>query len=278
MGAAYHRMRLFCREFLWYHYGWASWKQSGVAAIYGDFAYYYDRLMWDVDYSMWTDYVTDIFKWHGCEPKMIADLGCGTGSFCLEMAGRGFDMIGIDISAEMLSIAKQKAVSANADILFLNQDMTSFELYGTVDAVTCLMDSINYVTYKNDLKRLFRLVNNYLNPGGIFVFDVNSPYKFERILSSNVFCETSEDVSYIWQNTFDKRSGLCRFDLTFFVKEGKYYRRFDETHYERSYGTGELQRMLLSAGLTVHGIYGAFGSGKPGPKTERIFFACGKQK
>lgn len=246
--------------------------------IYGDFAYYYDRLMRDVDYSMWADYVADIFDRHGCSPELVADLGCGTGSFCLEMAQRGYDMTGIDVSAEMLSIAKQKADSANAGILFLNQDMSSFELYGTMDAITCLMDSINYITYKNDLKRLFRLVHNYLNPGGIFVFDINSPYKFENALSSNVFCETSEDVSYIWQNSFDKRSGLCRFDLTFFVKEGKYYRRFDEIHYERSYGTDELGRMLQGAGLAVQGIYDAFAFKKPGPRSERIFFACAKQE
>jgi SAM-dependent methyltransferase len=249
-----------------------------VAAIYGDFAYYYDRLMRDVDYSMWADYVTDIFERFKCRPGLAADLGCGTGSFCLEMAKRGYDMIGIDVSAEMLSIAKQKADSANAGILFLNQDMASFELYGTVVAITCLMDSVNYITYKNDLKRLFRLVHNYLNPGGLFVFDINSPYKFENVLSSNVFCETSEDVSYIWQNSFDKRSGLCRFDLTFFVKEGQYYRRFEETHYERSYGTDELSRMLRSAGLAVQGIYDAFAFKKPGPKSERIFFVCAKQE
>ena len=249
-----------------------------MTAVYGDFAFYYDRLMRDVDYSMWADYVTEIFRRHGREPELAADLGCGTGSFCLEMAGRGFDMIGIDASAEMLGIAKQKAVSAGADILFLNQDMTSFELYGTVGAITCLMDSINYVTYKNDLKRMFRLVKNYLDPGGLFVFDINSPYKFENILSSNVFCETSDDVSYIWQNAYDRRSRLCRFDLTFFVKEGKLYRRFDETHYERNYDTGELERMLLDTGMTVLGIYDAFRFRKPGPKAERIFFVCRKRQ
>lgn len=247
-----------------------------MTAVYGDFAFYYDRLMRDVDYSMWADYVTEIFRRHGREPELAADLGCGTGSFCLEMAGRGFDMIGIDASAEMLGIAKQKAVSAGADILFLNQDMTSFELYGTVGAITCLMDSINYVTYKNDLKRMFRLVKNYLDPGGLFVFDINSPYKFENILSSNVFCETSDDVSYIWQNTYDRRSRLCRFDLTFFVKEGGSYRRFDETHYERNHRIDELERMIGEAGMAVLGIYDAFRFRKPGPKAERIFFVCGK--
>ncbi len=248
-----------------------------VLAIYGDFANYYDRLMADVDYSQWAEYVIDIFSYHNCKPRLIADLGCGTGSFCLEMDKREYEMIGIDTSGEMLSCAKQKAISSGADILLLNQDITSFELYGTVDVVTCLMDSLNYVTYKNDLKRMLRLVNNYLYPGGLFIFDINTPYKFENILSSNVFCETSDDVSYIWQNSYDKKSRLCRFDLTFFVKEGLHYRRFDEIHYERSYKIGELEQLLEKCGMTVKGIYEAFSFKKPGSKCDRIFFVCKKQ-
>jgi SAM-dependent methyltransferase len=245
--------------------------------IYRDFAYYYDRLMDDVDYSQWADYVIGLFARHNCDPRLIADLGCGTGSFCLEMDKRGYEMIGIDASAEMLSCAKQKAVSAGADILFLNQDMTTFELYGTVDAITCLMDSVNYITYKNDLGRLFRLVRNYLNPDGLFVFDINTSYKFENILAGNTFCTTDEDVSYIWQNTYDRKSRLCRFDLTFFVKEGLYYRRFDEVHHERSYEIDELEQMLKKAGISVMGVYRAFSLKKPGPKCDRVFFVCKKE-
>ena len=247
-----------------------------MAIIYGDFAYYYDRLMSDVDYAQWAEYIIKILDHHGCKANLIADLGCGTGSFCLEMAGRGYEMIGIDSSVEMLSCAKQKAVSSGYDILFLNQDITSFELYGTVDAATCLMDSLNYITYKRDLRRMLALVKNYLNPGGLFIFDINSPYKFEKILASNVFYETSEDVSYIWQNEYDKKSRICRFDLTFFVKEGDYYRRFDEVHHERNYGIDELGQMLRNAGFSVSGVYEAFSLKKPGPKCDRIFFACRK--
>jgi SAM-dependent methyltransferase len=185
-------------------------------------------------------------------------------------------MIGIDISAEMLSCARQKALEAGEDILFLNQDMTSFELYGTVDAITCLMDSVNYVSYKSDLKRLFKLAANYLNPGGLFVFDINSPYKFANILSSNTFCETDKDVSYIWQNSFDKSRSLCRFDLTFFIQDGDMYRRFDEVHYERSYAKDELADMLMDAGLKLCSVFGEFSFRKPSDKCERLFFICKK--
>lgn len=248
----------------------------GVILIYRDFAFYYDRLMREVNYVQWADYIIEIFRRNRLKPGLIADLGCGTGSFCLEMARRGYEMIGIDISAEMLSCARQKALEADADILFLNQDMTSFELYGTVDAVTCLMDSVNYVTYKSDLKRLFKLVTNYLNPGGLLVFDINSPYKFENILSSNVFCETDKEASYIWQNCYDKTRRLCRFDLAFFVKEGELYRRFDEVHYERSYSEDELLEMLTAAGLELCSIYGEFGFKRPMENCERLFFICKK--
>lgn len=244
--------------------------------IYRDFAFYYDRFMRDVDYGKWADYINEIFGRNKLKPELITDLGCGTGSFCLEMAGRGYEMIGVDRSTEMLSCARQKSLEADTDILFLNQDMTSFELYGTVDAITCLMDSVNYVTYKSDLKRLFKLVANYLNPKGLFVFDINSPYKFENILSSNVFCETDKEASYIWQNSFDKARRLCRFDLAFFVREGECYRRFDEVHYERSYAKEELTVMLAAAGLEPCSIYGEFTFKKPLDKCERLFFVCKK--
>jgi SAM-dependent methyltransferase len=244
--------------------------------MYRDFAFYYDRLMDDVDYAGWADYIVEIIKRNKLRPELIADLGCGTGSFCLEMAKRGYDMIGIDLSSEMLSCARQKALEAGADILFLNQDMTSFELYGTVDVITCLVDSINYITYKSDLKRLFKLVRNYLNPGGLFIFDINTPYKFEAVFSTNVFCETSEEVSYIWENSFDRAKKLCRFDLTFFAKEGELYRRFDEVHYERCYLPEELKAMLLSAGLSVRSVYGGLTFGKPAEHSERMFFVCKK--
>lgn len=248
----------------------------GVIDIYRDFAFYYDMLMRDVNYRQWADYIIEIFGRYKLRPELITDLGCGTGSFCLEMAGRGYEMIGVDKSAEMLCCARQKTLDAGADILFLNQDMTSFELYGTVDAITCLMDSVNYVTYKNDLKRLFKLVANYLNPKGLFVFDINSPYKFENILSSNIFCEADKEASYIWQNSYDKSRSLCRFDLAFFVREGELYRRFDEVHYERSYGKEELADMLNAAGLKLCSIYGEFSFRKPSDKCERLFFVCRK--
>lgn len=247
-----------------------------VIVIYSNFAYYYDRLMKDVDYGKWADYVEKIFTLHMVDPSLILDLGCGTGSFCTEMAGRGYEMIGIDLSSDMLSCAKSKSLSQGVDILYLNQDMTGFELYGTVDVVVCLMDSINYITYKNDVKRVFKLVNNYLNPGGLFIFDINSMYKLENVLGNNIFYNIEDDITYIWQNSYDKTKMTCRFDLTFFVKLGDTYKRFDEVHYERAYMLDEIEEIVNKAGLELIAVYGEFSFKFPGKSCERIFFVCRK--
>jgi SAM-dependent methyltransferase len=244
--------------------------------MYTDFAYCYDRLMKDVDYSRWADYIEELFRLHSLKPSLVLDLGCGTGSFCLEMAGKGYDMLGIDLSADMLACAKAKSVEKGRDILFLNQDMTGFELYGTVDAIVCLIDSMNYITYKNDLKRLFKLVRNYLNPGGLFIFDINSEYKFEKVLGSNVYHRVEEDVAYIWQNSYDRSRRLCRFDLTVFVGRGHSCSRFDEVHHERAYSTAELEGLVRDSGLRLCSVLGEFSVKKPGKKCERIFFVCKK--
>lgn len=247
-----------------------------VVKIYSNFAYYYDALMKDIDYGKWADYTIELFRRFGCVPSLVLDLGCGTGSFCIEMSKRGYEMIGIDLSPDMLSCARSKSIESNADILFLNQDMRIFELYGTVDAIVCLMDSMNYITRKRDAEKVLRLVNNYLNPGGVFIFDVNSQYKFENILANDVFYSVEEDISYIWQNSYDRTRKLCRFDLTFFAKSGKQYERFDETHYERAFSVDELKSLIEASGLELCGVFGEFGFRFPGKRSERIFFVCRK--
>jgi SAM-dependent methyltransferase len=160
------------------------------------------------------------------------------------------------------------------EILYLNQDMREFELYGTVDAVLCLMDSINYVTSERDVKKVFKLVKNYLNPDGIFIFDINSEYKLENVLGNNVFYDVDEEITYIWQNSYKKKTGLCEFDLTFFIKEGEYYRKYDEQHVERAYAIDELKVIAEEVGLEVLGVYDDLSLKKPDDESERIFFVC----
>ncbi|MDD4493210.1 MAG: class I SAM-dependent methyltransferase [Eubacteriales bacterium] len=262
--------------------------------MYGKFAYVYDKLMSDINYSDWADYIVRIFEKFDLKPELIADLGCGTGSLCIEMAKQGYDMIGIDSSPDMLNCATVKAKKITADIqmhagkniqkqtgndiLWLNQDMTDFELYGTVDAIVCLMDSINHITRQTQLERMFKLVKNYLNPGGLFIFDVNSPYKLEKILGNNVFYSVEDEVAYIWQNSYNAKSAVCRFDLTFFVKkpdEG-FFERFDEIHHEKAYTFEFLESMLKASGLEFLNSFNDLSFRKPGPKSERIFYISRK--
>ena len=244
--------------------------------MYSNFAYIYDKLMYDIDYKKWADYIEDIFKKNQVRPSMILDLGCGTGNFCIEMSKRGYEMIGLDLSVDMLNCAKEKSLKEGADILYLNQNMTNFELYGTVDVIVCLMDSMNYITNKKEMNRLFKLVANYLNPDGLFIFDVNTQYKLSEVLADNVFYDVSEQLSYIWQNRYDEKRKICEFDLTFFIKNGCNYERHDEVHYERVYSNEELKNLIEKAQLKLNHTFNALEFTSPSKESERIFYICKK--
>lgn len=243
--------------------------------MYTDFAYVYDRLMEDVDYSYWADHIVLLFERFDIKPELVLDLGCGTGSLCLELAKKGYDMIGVDGSEDMLSVAADKA--AEKQVLFLNQDITSFELYGTVGAIVSTLDCFNYVTDPKGLKKVFKLAANYLDPGGLLIFDVHSRYKMEKVFGNNVFHEIKDDTAYIWQCSYDGRRKICQHDLTFFVeKEDGAYERFEEFHEERFYSKEELETWATEAGLQVLEVFDGLNFRKPTPKSERWLFVCRK--
>ncbi|NLB78395.1 MAG: methyltransferase domain-containing protein [Clostridiaceae bacterium] len=245
--------------------------------MYTKFADFYDRLTHDIHYTRWADYLQSAFRKFERDPKLVLELGCGTGSLAVDLSKRGYDMIAIDNSTSMLNKAYEKAKKADADILFLNQDMRNFELYGTVDAVICLLDSINYITSVNDIKKIFGLVNNYLNPGGLFIFDVNSPYKLSTVLGNQTFYELDEDISWVWENTYNSKSKTTTFDLTFFVKnQDGLYERYDETHKERAFSNEEIKEALNSSGLRLLGEYGDLSFNAPATDEERIFYIAHK--
>ncbi len=245
--------------------------------MYARFAEIYDGLTHDIPYVKWADYLQSAFLKFKQSPQLILELGCGTGSMAIELSQRGYEMIALDASADMLARAYEKSHTHGTEILFLHQDMRGFELYGTVDAVICLLDSLNYMPSVSHIQKVFRLVHNYLNPGGLFIFDLNSPYKLSTVLGNETFYELEGDITWLWTNTYHEQKKRCTFDLTFFVKtENGLYERFDETHREWAYSTQEIEGALQSVGLTLLGEYGELKFTKPRAKEERIFYIAQK--
>ncbi len=245
-------------------------------SAYEGFASVYDIFMDDVDYDMWLEYVKSIYKKEGLSPKLGLDLGCGTGNMTHRLAKEGIDMIGIDISDQMLAEAVKKAKADNLDILYLSQDMREFELYGTVDLIVSLCDSLNYITEEEDLLTVFKLVNNYLDPKGLFIFDINTEYKFKEILGDNTFSYTTENAAYTWENCYDEEERINEYYVNIFVKDnnsGK-YDRFEEFHYERAYLIDEIKKLLNEAGLEFVACYDAFTFDSPKEDSSRVYFVA----
>ena len=169
---------------------------------YTSFARVYDTFMDNIPYEEWAVYLTGLLNEYGVNDGLVLDLGCGTGNMTELLAKEGYDMIGVDNAEEMLEIAMEKREKSGHDILYLLQDMREFELYGTVRAVVSVCDSVNYIDEEEDLTEVFRLVNNYLDPGGVFIFDFNTLYKYREIWGDRTIAENREDCSFIWDNYY----------------------------------------------------------------------------
>lgn len=239
---------------------------------YTSFAEVYDQFMDNVPYREWADFLQEILQKEGINDGLVLDLGCGTGSMTEELAGRGYDMIGVDNSEDMLEIAMEKRQESGHDILYLLQDMQEFELYGTVRAVVSVCDSVNYVTEKEELEQVFRLVNNYLDPGGIFVFDFNTEYKYREVLGDRTIAENREDSSFIWDNYYYEEEQINEYDLTLFIQtdEPELYRKYQETHYQRGYTLEEIRRLLAEAGLVFEEAFDMDTGEQPSDTSERL--------
>lgn len=242
---------------------------------YTGFAKVYDEFMDDIPYEEWADYISELLAEYGIADGLLLELGCGTGSLCRIMADKGFDVIGVDNSEDMLGIAREKSENGHPDILYLLQDMREFELYGTVKSVISVCDSLNYILEKDDLRQVFKLVNNYLDPGGIFVFDLNTRYKYETLMADNTIAENREDCSFIWENFYYQDEGVNEYDLSIFVKrEDGAFDRFEETHYEKMYEIEEIKTLLEEAGMEFLAVYDAFTKCPPRTDSERIYFVA----
>lgn len=242
---------------------------------YTGFAAVYDIFMDNVPYEEWSSYLHGLLLEHGIEEGIVLDLGCGTGAMTERLAAFGYDMIGVDNSEDMLELAMEKRVQSGQDILYLLQDMREFELYGTVRAAVSVCDSVNYITEPEELKEVFRLVNNYLDPGGLFLFDLNTPYKFRELLGDNVIAENRDEGSFIWENAFYEEDQVNEYDLTIFVKEEEgLYRKYQETHFEKAWTLEKVKELLEEAGMEFLGVYDGFTKEAPKEDSERILVAA----
>lgn len=260
---------------------------------YTGFASVYDMFMDNIPYDDWCEYLKGLLQEYGVKDGIVVDLGCGTGNITSRLAKSGYDMIGIDNSQEMLSIAMEKATENNS-ILYLLQDMRSFELYGTVSAVVSICDSMNYIMEEEDLVQVFKLVNNYLEPHGIFIFDMNTEYKYEKILANNTIAENREKGSFIWDNYYYVDEKINEYDLTIYIsedydestyeeqdeeeseddlkEEGRVFYRFDEKHFQRAYSIDQIKTLLNKAGMEFVAVYDAFTQNAPNESSERVYF------
>ena len=238
---------------------------------YTSFAQVYDMFMDNVDYPAWSKYLIQLLKEYQVEDGLVLDLGCGTGNMTELLAKEGYDMIGVDNSEDMLEIASEKRAESGLNILYLLQDMREFELYGTVKAVVSICDSINYILEEDDLREVFSLVNNYLDPKGMFIFDLNTKYKYEQ-MGETTIAENREEGSFIWENYFDEESAINEYDLTLYIREdGESYRRFEEVHYQRAYDLETIGRLLADAGMELTAAYDAFTKEPVRDDSERIY-------
>lgn len=256
-----------------------------MAEAYSDFAAVYDELMDNTPYEEWAERLQTLIQKYGVsvpgskedeildtEKNLVVDLGCGTGTLTEMMYRKGYDMIGVDISESMLNIAMEKKAESGAEILYLLQDMRELDLYSTVGTVFSVCDSLNYILEEDELLEVFSLVNNYLFPGGIFIFDFNTDYKYREVIGDTVIAENRDDCSFIWENYYDEESELNEYDLTIFVREeGDSFRRFNETHFQRGYKPEQIVRLVEQAGLQIVEMKDAETGEEVTAESERVY-------
>lgn len=245
---------------------------------YGVFSEFYDALTANVSYDTVSQVLSSLLTRYGKSRGLLLDLACGTGSVSVRLAKKGYEVIGVDLSPEMLSEAQNKAYSAGQNILFLCQDMTALDLYGTVDAAVCTLDGLCHLPNEESVFAALQKVSLFMNPGGVFLFDVNSVYKHRAVLGNNTFVYDTDDVYCVWQNTLLSDGVTVQMDLDFFepVSDAGDYVRQSERFTERAYPRETLEAMLRKAGYTVLDVFDGY-SGKPAHDTsERLLFAVRK--
>ena len=244
---------------------------------YENLALSYDRLTNDVDYSATVDFYYEILKREGMTPRTAVDLACGTGSVTAILAEKGLDVIGVDISEEMLTVAQQKTMELENAPQFVCQKLQQLVLPRGVDLAVCALDSLDYITEPEDCAEAIRRVYKVLNPGGIFIFDVNTPEKL-RAMDSQVFLDEDEDVYCVWRGEFDEQTNICSYGMDLFQRRGDVWHRSFEEHREYAYSQEQLTAYLKSAGFTHIRVYADRRFEAPAEGEQRIYFKARKGK
>ena len=245
-----------------------------MAEAYSDFAAVYDELMDNIPYDEWFIYLKALLQEYKIHNGIIVELGCGTGTLTELLASAGYDMIGIDNAPSMLDIANAKKQVNASSTLYLCQDMREFELFGTVAAIVSLCDSINYITNLDELLTVFKLVNNYLDTDGIFIFDFHPKYYYKEIVADATIAEDRDNISFIWDNYYDDDSDINELALSLFIQDTEdetIYRKYEELHEQRGYTLSEIKELVEKSGLILLAAYDAFTHEPATEESERIY-------
>ena len=259
---------------------------------YQDFAYVYDEFMDATPYEEWCNRIDSLIEKYGVSKKqrnakdvleseknLVVDLGCGTGTLTEMLYQKGYDMIGIDNSESMLAVAMEKKAVSESEIFYLLQDMRELELYSTVGTVVSVCDSINYILEEDELLEVFKRVNNYLYPGGVFIFDFNTDYKYREIIGDTVIAENRDTCSFIWENYYDEEEAINEYDVTIFTQEeDDLFRKFTETHLQKGYTKDTVISLLEQAGMQVLEVKDADTNGDVTEISQRIYIVAKEQR
>ncbi len=244
---------------------------------YNKFAYLYDELMNDAPYDQWVSFVLKVTEREGVSQLRILDVGCGTGNVAIPLSQQGAKVTAVDLSEEMLYVAREKSENAGVSIQFFQQDMRELEGLGTFDVIMCLCDAINYLNDANELADTFRRVREHLNENGVFIFDAHTIYKIESIFAGHTFAHNGDDISYIWECFLGEEAYSVEHDLSFFVQnEQGLYERYDEIHKQRTYPREVYEKALLDTGFQIISVTGDFSLDDLSENAERWFFVAKK--
>ena len=252
-------------------------KGDALVEAYHALAASYDRLTGDVDYEAVVDFYRQILSGEGLSPRTAVDLACGTGSVALLLARSGLQVTAVDMSEEMLCVAAQKAQEENLAVTFVCQPLQQLRLMRGVDLAVCALDSLDYITDPSDCREAIRRVYKVLNPGGCFIFDVNTPQKL-RAMDGQVFLDEDDDVYCVWRGEFDPETNICSYGMDLFQRQGSIWHRSFEEHREYAYSQEQLVGYLKEAGFTNIRIYADRKFSDPQPDEQRIYIKARKGK